>query len=843
MLKVLSICFLLLFGFSLHCQTPFTCQGQAWVIEEGTNALLEVTVGTNNGISTNVVNNNVGFQILALGFNKVDRMLYGIHPLTHELYRIDANGNVAIIATPNVDASLAYLAGEVTPDGTTFIIVGSVDGMDMKILEINLISGNYEVDEIPFENGTRTVDIAFHPLTFEIFGFDSEENRFYTTDIGSSTFTPKAPIFFEHDVEGMYFDAFGNMYGLGTAVFGTVSGLFEVDQNTGATTLTATSGIIPIGDMTGCPFSFEMNNEIVPPVAFPCSDLTFIYSFANQTGIPIESALLEHELPIGYSFLPLTDIPFNGVLDNTTPENILRIENITIPTGIFQYEVQAYVDDIPGDIYSSQAIINNIPSEFGNTVLSNDPLSFATEDDTQMEVNRIDEDSLSFAKFVCHGNTIILDASDYGNNLNWSNGATGQQINVSETGLITLTAASGCQELIVNYDVVSASCPYTIEVRHVVEPDTFSGCSEVQFRYILENDSGEERYDLIFLDTLPMGFSFLEIINNPYESTLSPDLPPSVFQLKNLLLKTGIDTIEILVEVGDVSPGNLTNKAEINGLPELIGHNRTSDDPETLAFPDSTHFFVKGVEGGSLEIDSVLCENVILLLDVSSYGDSFLWDDGSTESQLIIAEAGDYHVEIITGCDTAIVRYYITEADPISVNFTEKDYSIHQGESVLLEPFISNNGVSLIIEWEDALTNTLSCLDCPTPIATPLSDIIYSIQVENEYCMDSASIEIFVDETRRIYTPNIFSPNNDGYNDRFYLQSPDPAIALSFQIFDRWGNTVFNNNNIPLNQPHLGWDGHFKGEIVATGVYIWQAEIEFFDGRRETWSGDVMVLF
>ncbi len=838
-LNILIFLFLLI-TFSLKGQTPFTCEGQVWVIGED-NALLQMSVNPNNSVITNTIKADIGVQVNAMGYRTTDRMLYGINPSTHELYRIDANGNVEILATPDVDASLLYQAGDVTPDGNTFVIIGSDIGIDVKLLTINLASGNFEVEEFPFTNGTSTVDIGFHPFNNQLFGFDAQGRQFYTHTIGTPAINAFQPIFFEHEVSGIYFDAFGDMYGFGTAVFGLVSSIFEVDQSTGETTLFSTSGVIAITDMAGCPFSVELNSKVTPEVAFPCSDLTYQYTFANRTGEEIGNVLLEHQLPTGYSFIPPTVIPFGGTLDNTTPNNFLRIENLTIPKGIQNYTVQAYVDDIPKAVYRSQATLSNVPPENGNIVLSNDPISAATEDSTRMEVNRFDEDSLSFSSFMCEGNSLTLDASDYGNNLSWSNGATAQEINVNTTGIYTLLATSGCEEIFVSYDVVSATCPYTIEISHLVEPDTLFECSEVLFRYILENDSGEDRYDITILDTLPTGFTFVEIVNNPYDSELSPNLPPNVFLLENLLLHEGIDTIDVLVAVGDIPPGIKRNKAQLKGLAQGIGNTRTSDDPRTNFYPDSTTFFVKGVDGDSVQIDTFLCKDVILLLNASLYGDSYLWEDGSSLNQIETTEVGDYPVLILDGCDTATVIFHVEEAEEIQVEFSVPSFSINQSESIELQPIIFNSSDSLSIQWNDSMSNTLSCLDCPAPIATPLSDIIYSVQVENGYCVDSTLIEILVDETRRIYIPNAFSPNGDGYNDYFYFQSPYPATVHSFQVFNRWGSIVFETKEAQLNDAQTGWDGMIKGKIAPAGVYVWLAEIEFFDGKKENSSGNVTI--
>ena len=63
-----------------------------------------------------------------------------------------------------------------------------------------------------------------------------------------------------------------------------------------------------------------------------------------------------------------------------------------------------------------------------------------------------------------------------------------------------------------------------------------------------------------------------------------------------------------------------------------------------------------------------------------------------------------------------------------------------------------------------------------------------------------------------------------------------------FRIFNRWGETVFAKNNMTPNADSEGWNGQFKGEDLQPGVFIFFAEIEFFDGRVEIFKGDVTLL-
>lgn len=95
-----------------------------------------------------------------------------------------------------------------------------------------------------------------------------------------------------------------------------------------------------------------------------------------------------------------------------------------------------------------------------------------------------------------------------------------------------------------------------------------------------------------------------------------------------------------------------------------------------------------------------------------------------------------------------------------------------------------------------------------------------------------------------VYAPNAFSPNNDGANDRFTLYSDNGSgeILESFQVFDRWGNLLFEKREISLNEESQGWDGNYRGKPANPGVYTYLAIVRFGNGVRKTYAGDITLL-
>jgi len=62
----------------------------------------------------------------------------------------------------------------------------------------------------------------------------------------------------------------------------------------------------------------------------------------------------------------------------------------------------------------------------------------------------------------------------------------------------------------------------------------------------------------------------------------------------------------------------------------------------------------------------------------------------------------------------------------------------------------------------------------------------------------------------------------------------------NLNIYNRWGVMVYQQENPVAGQEN--WDGAFNNQMLPTGVYIYQMEIERVDGKRETLSGELLLL-
>ena len=85
--------------------------------------------------------------------------------------------------------------------------------------------------------------------------------------------------------------------------------------------------------------------------------------------------------------------------------------------------------------------------------------------------------------------------------------------------------------------------------------------------------------------------------------------------------------------------------------------------------------------------------------------------------------------------------------------------------------------------------------------------------------------------------PNVFTPNSDGFNDRFEPIHAQNLIPLKMSVYNRWGNQVYLSDKLDP-----GWDGHYKDALVPSGNYYWILVYKDHQSKIKELSGSVMVI-
>ncbi len=224
----------------------------------------------------------------------------------------------------------------------------------------------------------------------------------------------------------------------------------------------------------------------------------------------------------------------------------------------------------------------------------------------------------------------------------------------------------------------------------------------------------------------------------------------------------------------------------------------------------------------------------------------FTWTNSAGEVVSLSHHAYDltpgvYDVEITNEYDCYTTETVVIESSAPVILELDETVRIDFGDTYTLSPIVSSAG-NLTYSWSPA--EGLSCTDCLNPRVTPGADAKYTLTVTNDAgCSATASIIIYLNLNHDVYIPNAFSPNGDGNNDYFTAYADHNLRHIkTLKVVDRWGNVLFDKSEFQANVETAGWNGTFKGNKVAAGVYLYQMEVEFANGAKEILSGDVTVV-
>ncbi len=171
------------------------------------------------------------------------------------------------------------------------------------------------------------------------------------------------------------------------------------------------------------------------------------------------------------------------------------------------------------------------------------------------------------------------------------------------------------------------------------------------------------------------------------------------------------------------------------------------------------------------------------------------------------------------------------------------DSTIIFGDSIDLVPVVTGGIDTIIYNWRGSYEGTLSCLDCPEPVAKPEYEIDYSLVItDGNGCSADDRFRVSVRKIREVAVPTGFTPNGDLQNDRLIVHGRPGTKVVSFAVYDRWANLLYEANDFDVNDVGMGWDGTSKGQPVNAGVYLYKLVIEYEDNSREILSGETTLI-
>jgi len=138
------------------------------------------------------------------------------------------------------------------------------------------------------------------------------------------------------------------------------------------------------------------------------------------------------------------------------------------------------------------------------------------------------------------------------------------------------------------------------------------------------------------------------------------------------------------------------------------------------------------------------------------------------------------------------------------------------------------NGIATVVG--DSLVSYL-----PNEYFVGSDNFVYSICDYFQNC-DQATVLVLVNDVL-FFIPEAFSPNGDGINDEFEIKGLTKYKTVEIEIFNRWGNIVYQSKNYGKGQGKDGfWDGTASQGVrtgsgqVPSGTYFYVLKL---DGKEK----------
>ena len=250
---------------------------------------------------------------------------------------------------------------------------------------------------------------------------------------------------------------------------------------------------------------------------------------------------------------------------------------------------------------------------------------------------------------------------------------------------------------------------------------------------------------------------------------------------------------------------------------------------------DSLVLYIYDAIPVAISPDTIICPGTDAVL-VASGGETYSWTPEATLSDPSASTTVASPTEETTYTVTSTLASCInTASTTVSIQessaYAGEDTTIYFGESAFLE---ATGGVEYT--WLPILT--LSNPDIADPLATPGVTTVYTVYVTTAIgCEFTDQVTVNVSSDALVGVPNAFSPNGDGFNDGFTVIVRGQLASYNLQIFNRWGEQVFESTNFTNS-----WKGIYNNEEQPLGSYTYYLTYKDMNGQDFTKMGSLTLV-
>ena len=235
-----------------------------------------------------------------------------------------------------------------------------------------------------------------------------------------------------------------------------------------------------------------------------------------------------------------------------------------------------------------------------------------------------------------------------------------------------------------------------------------------------------------------------------------------------------------------------------------------------------------------------ICEGMSIdLVAEANLEGTFTWNPGNVTGSTFTTEnlfgTTEFMVSFMddNGCEQVqeMVTVIVEDAVEITeINSDQDNNAVPSGNTAVLtvttDPEENNT-----FDWSTGETNSNSISVIPMETTT------YSVTVTDQNgCTDVEMITLTVTPPT-IDFPNAFTPDNDGVNDVFGPVIEGQVEIITFKVFNRWGEKVYDGEN-----QNAGWDGMIDDKPATMDVYVYFITYQKPFEEAVTENGDITLI-
>jgi gliding motility-associated-like protein len=196
------------------------------------------------------------------------------------------------------------------------------------------------------------------------------------------------------------------------------------------------------------------------------------------------------------------------------------------------------------------------------------------------------------------------------------------------------------------------------------------------------------------------------------------------------------------------------------------------------------------------------------------------WTDAAATSPLdnprLVSTEGTYYVKGVSSSGCHIVRpTVVTKIRTAPIPITPPAPVDYPTSVDITRSFVPEPDMQYTYWTDPQAKSSLS-----DPVKIKRGGVYYIKKETRDGCSVINSVPVTIN-LPEFYAPNTFTPNGDGVNDEFVVVISNKAAIKSFKIFNRWGQIVYQTQDID----HY-WKGLKDNSQLPTGVYYWVIDTE-----------------